>query len=201
VAPAQVCPPSSPDAPASRVIDDEFNGTALDRAVFSPTGTTSVTGGRLVIAPSPASSVNSVRFSAPFTLEVRGQLPRTAVSYNHFGLTRCAGSGGLGELEFLSFESHWEDATVWLNHLARTPAQVSGHRMTTVSAREVHTYRFEVGETTQRAFIDDVLVTTYTFNVPRGTAFTFGAGTWQSTTASEIDWIRVSAQARCGFCP
>lgn len=196
-----MCPPLDPTAPLAAVIDDDFTTASPDSATYVIGGTVTISGGQMVVAASPSSSVNTVRFSAPAVIELRGQLPRTSTSYNHFGLNRCTETTGLGQLQYVSFESHWENSTVWLNHLAYTPGETGGHRTTSFSALEVHTYRFEIEDGAQRAYIDDTLVSTYSFVVPRGTAFYFTTGTWYSSTPAQIDWLRIRSQARCGRCP
>lgn len=57
-----------------------------------------------------------------------------------------------------------------------------------------HTYRFELGEHAQRSYVDGVLVREYAREVPQGTAWSFSAGTWHSTTPAQIDSITVQAQ-------
>lgn len=195
-----MCPPIDPTAPFTAVIDDDFTSASPDSALYVTSGTVTISGGQLVMAASPSSTVNTVRFAAPAVIELRGLLPRTSVSYDHFSLNRCTDPTGLGRLQFMSFESHWENTTVWLNHLGDGPGE-TGHRTTSFSALDVHTYRFEIEDGAQRAYIDDTLVATYNFVVPRGTAYYFGAGTWYASTPAQIDWLRIRSQARCGRCP
>lgn len=182
------------------VIDESFSSSVINASVFSPGAGVHVAGGQLILPASPSTGVSTVQFAAPAVVEVRGLLPRTSISYNHFSITRCGGGVTPSQLDFWSFSSHWENSTAQVQAEYYTPAFQREHIDTSFSALTHHTYRFVLGETTQEMYIDDTLVRTYRFPIARGTSWVFSSGTWYSSSNGEIDWIRVQSPALCGFC-
>lgn len=200
VAPRGTCP-ARDGALMVTVLREEFDGTTLNPALFQSTGSLSIAGGVLSISSSAPSGITTIQFSAPAIVEVRGILPQTAISYNHFAISRCGGYAPPCPLEFWSFSSHWENRSAQVQVEYYTPAFQREHYDTAFDSRTLHTYRFVLGERSQQNYIDGTLVREYALQVPAGTAWTFSAGTWYSNTNAQIDSITIQAQAVCGFCP